>query len=61
VNVVPHEWLVKRPVTYRKIIIPAQLKKEIREKLDQSNITERVLYPGLDGLCTWLKRHYEPR
>lgn len=61
VNVVPHEWLVKRPVTYRKIITPAQLKKEIREKLDQSNITERVLYPGLDGLCTWLKRHYEPR
>jgi len=44
----------------RKIIIPASLKWEVRDKLDQANINERVLFPGLDGLSRWLKRHYSP-
>lgn len=42
----------------RKIVIPATLKPEVRDKLDQANITERVLFPGLDGLSAWLQRHY---
>ncbi len=46
---------------YQKIIIPANIKWEIRDKLDQANITERVLFPGLEGLSQWLKRHYSPR
>jgi hypothetical protein len=53
-----HTWLKSHPQLYRKLVIPAHLKLEIRDKLDQSNMTERVLVGGLDGLSTWLKRHY---
>lgn len=49
------------PALYKKIIIPAELKWEIRDKMDQANITERVLFPGLDGLSRWLLRHYARR
>lgn len=54
-------WLADYPTMWRRIIIPASLKWEIRDKLDQSNITERVFFPGLEGLTAWLKRHYSPR
>lgn len=52
------DWLVNYPELCRKIIIPANLKWEIRDKLDQCNVTERVIFPGLDGLSRWLHRHY---
>ncbi len=63
-NLAFDDWLktreVRRRVRHKKIVIPAALKWEIRDKLDQANINERILLPGLDGLCTWLKRHYTP-
>ncbi|MCC9167952.1 FRG domain-containing protein [Pontibacter harenae] len=52
------QWLKNRPDLYFKVVIPAELKWEVRDKLDQANITERVLLPGLSGLSHWLKRHY---
>jgi FRG domain len=55
------QWLEQHPELGRKLIIPAKLKWEVRDKLDQANINERLLYPGLDGLCRWLRRYYGPR
>jgi hypothetical protein len=55
------EWLRDHPRLWRKLVIPAELKWEVRDKLDQANVTERVLFPGLDGLSSWLSRHYLPR
>jgi hypothetical protein len=54
-------WASDHDQMCRRIIIPSRVKWEIRDKLDQSNITERVLYPGLDGLCLWLRRYYADR
>lgn len=55
------DWLPSHPALWFKILVPAALKWEIRDKLDQSNITERVLFPGLEGLTAWLRRQYSPR
>jgi FRG domain len=55
------EWLAERSKLGRRIVVPAELKWEVRDKLDQANINERVLFPGLDGLSAWLARYYLPR
>ncbi len=54
-------WLEKHPELGERIVVPAELRWEVRDKLDQANVTERVLFPGLDGLSAWLARYYTPR
>ena len=52
-------WLRAHPRLWRRVVIPAHLKWEVRDKLDQANISERTLFPGLDGLARWLERYYQ--
>ena len=54
------DWLEAHPEVWRAWRITPEAKAEIRERLDQANVTERVLMPGLDGLATWLRRYYAP-
>lgn len=41
-----------------RFVIKKELRWRIRDMLDHQNITERIVYPGLDGLSRWLGRHY---
>lgn len=52
------DCLARHPESAYRVVIPEHLRWEVRDKLDQANINERVLFPGLDGLSAWLKRHY---
>ena len=57
-----HEFLQKHsnqhPDLVLRIILSGSMKSEVRDMLDQNNISERSLFPGLPGLCAWLKRYY---
>ena len=52
------EILDQQKIDCYKIIIPREVKLEIRDKLDYINVSERMLYPGLDGICRWITRRY---
>ncbi|MBR5349155.1 MAG: hypothetical protein IK125_07965, partial [Lachnospiraceae bacterium] len=44
-----------------KYIIDKSLRWRVRDMLDQMNISERIVYPGLEGLSDWIARHYYVR
>jgi hypothetical protein len=54
------EWLELHPEFFRKVVIPAEQKQPFRDNLDKANINHRTLFPGLDGLATWLTERYKP-
>ena len=55
------DWLEAHPELWQAWRVPAEVKAEIRERLDQANMNERILLPGLDGLAAWLRRYYSPQ
>ena len=63
-SVVPHgigdveEFLKAKTQNTVKYVIDRNLRWEISDMLDQFNITERTIYPELDGLTKMLARHY---
>lgn len=52
------KYFEEADITVYKYIIPKTVKQNLRCLLDHSNISERILFPGLDGLCSWLARTY---
>ena len=54
------DWLHEHPELWHAWRITPEAKAEIRGRLDQGGVTERVLMPGLDGLAAWLRRYYAP-
>lgn len=51
-------FLDERTENTARYIIKKELRWQARDLLDQLNISERIVYPGLDGLSMWLARHY---
>ena len=63
-SVIPNEmeniegFLDKNTNNTYKYVIDKSLRWQIRDILDHQNISERIVYPGLDGLSRWIGRHY---
>lgn len=54
-------WITQHGDAVQRVVLPAGLKWEVRDRLDGSNITERTLFPDLSGLSQWLRRYYRRR
>ena len=52
------KFLDERTDNTVKYVIDRNLRWRVRDMLDSLNISERLLYPGLDGLSKWVARHY---
>lgn len=63
-TVVPHDiikledFLDKYTDNTVKYVIDRRLRWDLRDILDQLNMNERMIYPGIDGIAKWLARHY---
>ena len=52
------KYLDERTEHTVKYMIDKKLRWRVRDMLDQLNISERLFFPGLDGLSKWIARHY---
>ena len=52
------DFLNRRTEHTVKYILDRHLRWRVRDMLDQLNMSERIIYPGLDGLSKWIARHY---
>ncbi len=52
------DFLEKHTAHTMRYVISKDIRWNIRDMLDQFNISERIMYPGLDGLSRSLARHY---
>ena len=53
-----NQFLEKNTNNTIKYVIDKKLNWRIRDILDQLNMNERMIYPGIDGIAKWLARHY---
>ena len=51
-------FLGKAPCKVVKYVIRKEIRWQIRDIIDQLNMNERLIYPGLDGISKWLARHF---
>lgn len=51
-------FLAKHTEKTVKFIIDKDLRWRIRDMLDDLNMSERSVYPGLEGVSKWIARHY---
>lgn len=52
------EYLYAHTSNTVKYVIDRSFRWDLRNILDQLNMNERMIYPGLDGIAKWLARHY---
>ena len=52
------KFLDERTENTVKYVIDRNLRWRVRDMLDSLNISERLFFPGLDGLSKWIARHY---
>ena len=52
------KFLNERTEKTVKYVIDKNLRWRVRDMLDSLNISERLFFPGLDGLSKWIARHY---
>lgn len=53
-----HTFLDEHTENTIRYIIRKDIRWDLRDMLDQYNMNERVIYPGLDGIAKWVSRHY---
>jgi hypothetical protein len=53
--------LSRHPAWHWIVPIPSALKQEIRDRLLVMNISERTMYPGLEGTAKWHRAYYGGR